>query len=134
MSGKGFEKQFEALFLPYGKLAYLHRFDDTADLRGRNNGMALIAKEQPSDYLVTVDGETAYAEVKSTEDPSRFKKSMIRTGQITAARKQCAAGGKYWVFVHSNVLRQWFKIPAEFILQSSQASWLWEELWAFRHA
>lgn len=128
-TGKPSQVLFEALFLPYGKRAFLHRITDSAEVRGMNG--AGFTKKQPADYIVTFDGDTHFAEVKSTVG-ARFKRSQIESGQEAAAKQQIAAGGHYFFYVHAKAIGQWFRVPGDFVLNSAKASWSWLDLKGFR--
>jgi penicillin-binding protein-related factor A (putative recombinase) len=105
-TGKAAQKEFEAYVATKGKSAYLVRFDDASDIRGKT-GVAGYAKKQPADYLIMADGLTALLEVKSTENPTRFPFSMLEEGQMLALRKTEAAGGNYFIFIKSIALNIW---------------------------
>lgn len=129
-TGKGSEKRFEDLVkLHYGKDAMVFELTDTSEVKGLSKG-AGIAKEQPSDYIAVIEGDMHLAEVKSTSG-SRFKKSLIRRGQIKWAKLTVAAGGEYFFYVHNLTDELWYRVPAKFILNSEAKSWTWEELSQF---
>ena len=130
-TGKVSEAIFEGFFLKLGKRAFVHRVTDAAEVRGRSQGLNIIVKKQPSDYIVTANGEMFYAEVKSTEDKTAFRKSQIEDGQWVAAVKQTAAGGDYFFFVHALKSNLWYCIPAAHLIKSEAKSWKWEELKTF---
>lgn len=113
-TGKPAQDEFERHWRGLGKQAYCIPFYDAAYLRGLNDGH-VEAPRQPADYLVTHNGVTFYAEVKSTENPTRFKFSMLRTNQWAAAHRVTVAGGEYFVFVKSLKLNRWFRVPASYI-------------------
>ena len=60
------EYQFEQLFVPYGKTAYVQKLTDTKEVSGLN-GRPTTAPEQPADYIVTHNGDMFYAEVKGSQ-------------------------------------------------------------------
>src|SRR5262245_53215631 len=116
-TGQPSQTIFEAMMTArFGTKVFVHRITDAAEVHGMNK-RAVIVKEQPSDYIVTANGDMHYAEVKSTTD-DRFKKSLIRKGQLIAARKQVAARGGYFFYVHALSISRWFKLPASLILNS----------------
>lgn len=127
-SGKSSEKTFEASFGAMGKRAFLHRVEDASDLHGRNKKLVLTTKK-PSDYVVTENGEMYYAEVKSSESKTSFPFSAISTNQWASARRQVAAGGKFFFFVHNVITNQWFKLPATHLLSiTDRKSVRWDTL------
>jgi penicillin-binding protein-related factor A (putative recombinase) len=130
-TGKPSEEEFEEYFKSFGKRAYVHRFVDAAEIKGRT-GKVGEARPAPADYLVTVDGETFYAEVKSTEHETRFAFSLLRTVQSAIAKQVLAAGGDYCLYIHSLHLNQWFKVPYSQVKSSPKKSLTWEELLPWR--
>jgi hypothetical protein len=68
-SGKPSESDFEDILSRLGKRAYCYRIVDAAEVRGRTGRIGFI-RPAPSDYIVTIDGQTSYSEVKSTTDTS----------------------------------------------------------------
>jgi penicillin-binding protein-related factor A (putative recombinase) len=70
---------------------------------------------------------TGYAEVKSTTDAKAFKKSCVKPHQIGFARRQSAACGAYWFFIHRLTTNTWYWVPANFLLtrfdKSSSIPW-----------
>jgi penicillin-binding protein-related factor A (putative recombinase) len=120
-TGKASEGIFEDYWEAQGKSAFLFRFKDKSDIVGLNlklgNSRKLIAvPANPADYMLTVRGVTGYAEVKSTHDPTAFRKSLMKPYQLGSARRQVAAGGNYWVYVHRVDYDTWYRIPAAFML------------------
>lgn len=128
------EKDFEGHFEQYGKGAYVHRMSDTAMAKAVAGKKAFIAA-QPCDYLVTVEEKTFYAEVKSSQDETSFHFSNIQKGQINASRRVVAAGGIYLFFIKSEVLEQWFCVPAVIIHTTLRAkkSMTWNELEPYKY-
>lgn len=123
------EKDFEAHFSKWGKRAFVFRLTDTAAAKAIAGKKAFVAA-QPSDYLVVVDGEVLFAEVKSTVDTNSFHFSNIRKAQIAASRRITAAGGTYLFFVKSEELDRWFAVPAAVIHTTlrTKKSMTWKEL------
>lgn len=124
------ELAFEAHFQQYGKKAWVHRFSDTAQAIGLN-GAGAIAPSQPSDYIVTHDGVTFFAEVKFSSEPVSFSHSKIRPKQMGCARMSVPAGGLFFFFIKSKVLGKWFRVPASVITTSAIKSTKWSELGAY---
>lgn len=108
------EREFEKSFEPYGKKAAVFRLTDTAAAKAVAGKRAFVAA-QPSDYMVVLDGQVFFAEVKSTSDNTSFHFSNIRKAQIAASRRIVKAGAGYFFFIKSLVLNQWFCVPAAVI-------------------
>lgn len=123
------EKDFDDHFKLKGKRAFVFKFPDAAEIYGRV-GKIGQTRAVPSDRIVTCDGETFYAEVKSTEDPLRFKKSLLRKTQTAFATQIIAAGGQYLVFVKSLALNLWYVMP--YSVASASPSILWSDMEAFK--
>jgi penicillin-binding protein-related factor A (putative recombinase) len=121
------EKIFDDYWASFGRRAALVKFEDAAALYGKNKRPVANAAK-PSDRLVTFEGETFYAEVKSTIDPRRFGFNKIRKTQRGYAKQITAAGGRYDFYIHSLHLDQWFRVPAQVILTTEAKSLSWEEL------
>lgn len=129
-SGKSSEALFEAALDRLGKRAYYHRLLDAAEVRGRTGRIGLI-RPMPSDYIVTIDGLTSYSEIKSSQDPSAFRFSLLRVKQSAAAVQIVAAGGDYFVYVHRLLTDTWFKFPYQIVLNvkaAGKASIPWSDL------
>ena len=114
-TGKDAEEEFVEHWTRLGKKAVVFPLYDAAYMRGLNKGKHVNAPKQPSDYLVTYDGHTHYAEVKSTENPTAFPFKMLRTNQWGAALKVMAASGHYRVYAKNMLTGAWYCIPAKFI-------------------
>jgi penicillin-binding protein-related factor A (putative recombinase) len=134
-SGKLSEAHFEARFAKMGKRASVFRLVDASDIFGRSKNKEYLAvPSQPADYLVVCNGATFFAEVKSTQDKTAFRFSMIGQGQWIAAVKSLAAGGDYLFFVHNLLTNQWYRIPASYVKLTKDAgmnSLPWSELKPF---
>ena len=131
-TGTSSEKVFEAKFKSLGKRAFVYRFPDMKEVRGRTKNGAVWMRKQPSDYLVTENGVMYYAEVKSSEAKISFPFSNIKAYQIGAARQQMAASGLYFFFLHRLDTGDWYKVPAELILNSDKSSVRWADLDSYR--
>lgn len=108
--GSQAEDDFDAIITRMGKRAYLHWLVDAAEIKGRTGRMGLV-RAMPSDAVLTIDGITEYAEVKSSEDATAFRFSLLRTKQSAAAKMILSAGGTYSIFVRSWKRNRWFKVP-----------------------
>jgi hypothetical protein len=116
-TGKASEAIFEGHWEARGKLAYLERRYDLAFVRGYNPGIhGLKFPPQPSDYLLTVDGQTHYCEVKSCSNKTSFPFGQIEQGQWSALKQVTAAKGSYLFFIHNKLTDEWFRVPGSFIL------------------
>lgn len=129
-TGAQAEDEFEHHWQSQGKAAHLLRFRDNKDIRGLNRGKALAAFKQPSDYLLTHQGVTLYAEVKSSAHPTSFAFGLIAPYQLGSAERIVVAGGRYDFFVrrlHPTEGR-WFRLPARVVLSHPRRSLSWTEL------
>lgn len=129
---KDVEKAFEGFFVGYGKNAAVFRLTDTA--MAKANGGGFVAA-QPSDYIVLLQGQWMFAEVKSSKDAKAFHFKNIRKGQLAASRRTVAAGGTYLFFVYSFELKQWFCVPAQVVhtILREKKSMTWAELEPFKY-
>lgn len=129
-TGKPSQQQFEDLLhAKYGKLVFIHRITDAAEVRGMNNNKFARVKKQPSDYLLTINGEMQYAEVKSTHG-TRISRSCLESGQYAACKQQLAAKGRYDVFVHALRTGRWYRLPGTLFINSppTTKSWSFDDL------
>lgn len=135
--GKHYEGVFqEELESFYKKNIFIHRFQDTGDATARANGRGrrtgrrktmVYLEAQPSDFLVTLEGQTAYVEVKDCNSKTSFPFSNITAGQIIAAKRQVAAKGMYLFVIHHKTT--WYGVPAEVILGTTKRKSLpWKDL------
>lgn len=132
-TGKPSEEIFDSAWFRLGKRAYVYEFEDAAKATGRNRRVVGI-KNQPSDRLVTFEGETFYAEIKSTVHPTLFQFSLLRPTQGGYATMIRAAGGCYDIFVHSLAHDRWFRVPYAAVktaVGEGRSSLRWEELGPF---
>lgn len=127
-TGKPTESDFERVLTRLGKRAYFKRLVDAAEVYARV-GRRGFTTSQPSDYIVTLDGQTFFAEVKSTVDPVSLKPSLLKSGQIAHARQIVAAGGSYLIFVQALSTKEWFCFPFNAFPTSSTP---WKELSKFK--
>lgn len=98
-----------------GKRAHYYRIPDAAEHFGRNGGTISRVRPSPSDYIVTTDGSSFYAEVKSTQNKTAFPFSIFKKGQTSAAPQVICAGGAYIVFAHNLNTGTWYRIPWQVI-------------------
>ena len=126
-TGKKSEKIFDEVWKRFGKKAHCIKFMDSAEATGRA-GKITGLRSQPSDRVVVFNGDTFFAEVKSTWDENRFNFSLLRATQSAAAVAIEAAGGDYYVFIHSLAHGYWYQVPYHAIRQHTRRSFTWDEL------
>lgn len=130
-TGKPSEKKWLDAHAKLGKRAWTHRFVDASEIVGKTGKVAIAASPQPSDFMLVLDGETSFSEVKSTQNKTSFPFSILQKTQSTQAKMILAAGGSYWIYVHSLVLKKWFKLPYSLVTETKAAgksSLKWSEL------
>lgn len=128
---KSCEHEFESVFAAKGKGAFVHRLSDTAAAKATSGKKAFVAK-QPSDYVVTDNGFTYYAEVKSSHDEVSFPHSNIQQYQLASARRITKAGGTYVFFIKNLLTGQWYCIPAEIIIAADKKSTRWSDIDSYK--
>lgn len=134
-TGKQTESAFEYHWMRHGKRAYYFRIADAAEHFGRNGGKILNVRPSPSDYVVSFDGVTFYAEVKSTQNKTSFPFALLKKGQTAAAPQVVSAGGEYLIFVENLNTGAWYRIPYQLIQavkDLGRSSIPWPELENFR--
>jgi penicillin-binding protein-related factor A (putative recombinase) len=113
LSQKLFEQAYKEA---YGKKVYIHRFTDTGDIRARYQGKTVAhIPKQPSDYHVSLYGQSFYAEVKGTSNKTSFPFSNFEESQL-AAMKRLRDIGNYNVFIYSVHLNLWYTLNAGWLL------------------
>lgn len=115
--GTAAEDAFEKLI----KADDLYRFPDKKALTGLNGGRKVGDFPKPSDYLVTMQGETFYAEVKSVQSATSFPFADIRPAQRAKALKMAAVGGRYDFYIWSFGLGKWFLMTEELFAMAAKA-------------
>jgi len=129
-TGKPSETFFETVWQSLGKRAFCYRIADAAENYGRTKTIGMI-RATPSDYIVTFDGETFYAEVKSTQEKTSFPFALLKKGQRAAGPQVVTAGGGYFVFAHNLSTGRWYRIPYQVITavkELGRSSIPWTEL------
>ncbi len=130
-TGKSSEALFDnTIASVYGIKGHVHQFYDAAYLHGLNK-RPVLAPEQPSDRLVTVNGVMFYAEVKSVSKGASWPFSMIQTGQKRAAKLQLLAGGDYFFFVHDLQTDVFYVVHAKQMfdaIENGKQSLKWNEM------
>ena len=133
-TGRKSEDIFDEAWKRLGKVAHVFTFTDASKATGLNGRKTLIAA-QPSDRLVTYQGKTFYAEIKSTWDETCFQFSLLRPTQGAYAAAIIAAGGVYDVFIHALATDLWYRVPYPVIKAAPQKHLKWQELskylWSF---
>lgn len=130
-TGKLSEQKWLEAHNKLGKRAWVHRFVDASEIVGKTGRVAVAASPQPSDFMLVLDGETSFSEVKSTQNKTSFPLSILRKTQSTQAKMILAAGGSYWIYIHALILKKWFKIPYTLVTQikaEGKASIKWQDL------
>lgn len=125
---KDAESEFESFFAPFGKRAHVQRLTDTAFVRGTTGRAASFKDAQPSDYIITLEGTTFYAEVKSTQSEPSFPFSLIKKSQWAAARMVTAAGGHYRFYIRRESTKRWYVVPAVVFITHTAKSIRWHEI------
>tara|TARA_X000001388_G_scaffold60537_1_gene45924 strand:+ start:11851 stop:12303 length:453 start_codon:yes stop_codon:yes gene_type:complete len=107
--------------------AHVYRFEDHADVnKGRIRKR--IVSSKPSDFIITLGGVTAYAEVKSIAESPRFDFSRIEKRQWREATKVTKAKGYYFFYLHFLSIDEWFRVPASYILNATKKSLRYDEI------
>lgn len=115
-TGKESEAIFEAVLTELG--AFVNRISDAFEERTKRR----LTTRKPSDFIVTHQGKTWYAEVKSISEKDRFSFSAIQPEQFRVASNVRRTGGEYIFYLHFIAFNRWFKVPAERILNSEKKS------------
>ena len=124
-TGKSSEEIFEGNMTALG--AHVYRFEDHADVN-KQRLRTRIVSSKPSDFIVTLNGHTSYAEVKSILESPRFDFSRIEKRQWREATKVTKAGGQYFFYLHFINIDGWFQVPASLILGWHKKSIRYDEI------
>lgn len=136
-TGKPSEALFEASITALGKHGYFYRITDAADVRGITGRVGTGMHATPSDYIISVRGVVEFAEVKSTNDLTKFPFSLLKKGQRSHGKQIVASGGLYRVYIHRLKMDTWYRIPLRSIQAVQQAgpqSIPWEQMEQFKWA
>lgn len=118
-------------FYNRSKITMCTRFIDSADLNRESykRGAKFTATGivQPSDLLVTCEGTTFYAEVKSTDNERGVTQSLIKR-QAGSRRRVLTAGGMYLYYIYRINKRQWYEVPGDMFQEQQEGTILWEDL------
>ena len=111
------EKIFKDKMKAFGKSVFLYRIPDTKEATRGGKRKTNIMRSTPSDFIITWNSVMAYAEVKSTSNPTLFSFSNFRKDQLAAMRMQIAAGGNYWIFIHCLDQNKWYWIYGQDVIK-----------------
>lgn len=128
MKWQNAQKQFES-FWPL-KSHHCYAFEDTREAMGASGSRKVFTKARPSDYLVTAEGITFFAEVKSSQDEVSFSLNNIRKAQWQCSIQITYAGGNYDFFIRREQIGQWYRVPAKVMIETFKIkkSLKWTEL------
>lgn len=104
------EDQFQKQW--FGKTRWCYRFGDTREAMGSAGSRRVFTKPRPSDFLVVDNGNTFFAEVKSSHHETSFPLSAVQTPQWSAAVQTTSAGGSYFFYIKQETVSQWYCVPA----------------------
>jgi penicillin-binding protein-related factor A (putative recombinase) len=110
------EEDFVNYWVRFGKLADVFKFEDAREAMGLAS-RKVHTKAQPGDFLVTHDGHTFFAEVKSCSSETSFPLSNIQPSQWRRATLVSAAHGSYFFYIKSEVRQEWFSVPASYFIR-----------------
>ena len=129
------EIDFQDYWKQFGKKAHVFRFTDSSEVHGMNKGRKGVnVKAQPSDFLVTYNDCTFYAEVKSSKNKTSFPFGNIRATQMSHAIRVYSAGGRYDFYLKNLNTGQWYVVPAKIIheISKTKSSVKWSELGEYK--
>lgn len=118
---------FEHFNNDFGKNSVAYRFTDSADINRQSykKGVRFVVTEvtNPSDFIVTCNGVTFFAEVKCTSDEKGVKPTLLKQ-QGGSRRRITAAGGEFLYFIYSAHHKEWYKVHAsDFIDKNKTVTW-----------
>src|SRR5688500_16501737 len=99
------QAQFESFWLL--KSQYCYAFMDSREAMGLSGSRKVFTKARPSDYLVTDNGHTFFAEVKSSQSATSFNLNNVEPEQWKTAIRVTSAGGSYRFFIRRELDKQW---------------------------
>lgn len=114
--GKESEALYEAHIESLG--GFVYRMDDLYDAVKKQK----VTGRKASDFIVTLNGENIYTEIKSIEEKDVFTFSSIRPEQYRVATRVTRAGGKYTFILHFKSFKKWCAVPAAVVLQHEKKS------------
>lgn len=119
----------------YGGLTYVHKFTDSAKIRGLIKGVTKgavrlgFSEAQPCDFLIFDQTNGVWmADVKHCESQTSFPFSDIQPAQWAACTQVIANGGAYYFMIYAAKKETWFKVPAALVLATEKKSLRWDEL------
>ncbi len=123
------EADFESVWAGK-KTSWCYAFEDTREAMGLSKSRRVFTKGRPSDYLVTAQGFTFFAEVKSSQNEVSFNLNNVEESQWQAAIRSVAAGGQYFFFVRCEMDGKWFQVPASVFVEQrkTKKSIKWDDL------
>lgn len=127
------EEEFESWFS--GKEHFVYKFEDARAVMGALKSRKVFVQGRPSDYLVTSNGVTFFAEVKSCENSTSFAFSNIQKAQWKCAIRMVAAKGLYFFYIRREPERIWYKVPGAFfvsLFNSDVKSVKWKDMDVYR--
>ena len=113
---KSAQAEFETFWT--GKSQYCYGFEDTRAAMGAAGTRRVFTKARPSDYLVTDNGMTFFAEVKSSQHPTSFNLHNIETEQWKTAIRVTTAFGIYLFFIRRESDLQWYRVPGAYMIHT----------------
>ena len=115
------EDDFQEHWRQFGKHAYCFAFHDTREAMGATGSRRVYTSEQPADFLVTFDGQTFFAEVKSSQNATSFPLADLRASQTSTSIVVEAAGGQYFFFLKNETEGRWYQIPGHVLVSLRKA-------------
>ena len=109
------QKEFESWFQT--KASFCFEFHDARVAKGTGGSNRIFTTSHPADYVVVDYGTMFYAEVKSSQNETSFPFDSIQKSQWSAAMRTVSAKGLYYFFIRSEVLKKWYRVPADVMLQ-----------------
>ena len=105
------------------------RFQDSLDaskkaglLSTRQSKRMVYLDANPSDLMITDNGDTYYAEVKHTCNTKGINSSLLEEQRMFRDRiLNC--GGNYQYFIYADDIGQWYKIPGAYFQGKGIVKW-----------
>ena len=123
-----YEKVIYDYFNNKSKESVCVRFQDTLDaskksgLFSKNSPRLIPMERNPSDFMITDNGDTYYAEVKHTENTTYITSSLLSEQKMFRDRI-LKAGGKYIYYIYADNIHQWYAIPGQVFKDRSNVKW-----------
>lgn len=120
------EQRVWKYFRDGSKRKTIQRFNDTKDASLENfrksDRTLTVMKSTPSDFIITENGITYFAEVKSTISNVGVTSSLFKQ-QAKERTLILSAGGKYYYFIYAVHSSSWYKVPGQFISENPNRKW-----------